>query len=130
MFLSLIHSFSLLVLHILWHKVCEIFVLCSSSRASRSLSQGHSSAQHEKMLCETWCTEVNCAHLFSPFFVCFSSTTPSPQPPATTTTVSQVCSIKTVLPYITSVTCISPLSSFSNYRSEFVYFELPHPQLY
>uniref|UniRef100_A0AAR2LQ16 Very long-chain specific acyl-CoA dehydrogenase, mitochondrial n=1 Tax=Pygocentrus nattereri TaxID=42514 RepID=A0AAR2LQ16_PYGNA len=28
------------------------------SRASRSLSQGHSSAQHEKMLCETWCTEA------------------------------------------------------------------------
>uniref|UniRef100_A0AAR2KFA8 Very long-chain specific acyl-CoA dehydrogenase, mitochondrial n=1 Tax=Pygocentrus nattereri TaxID=42514 RepID=A0AAR2KFA8_PYGNA len=27
-------------------------------RASRSLSQGHSSAQHEKMLCETWCTEA------------------------------------------------------------------------
>ncbi|CAG5929199.1 unnamed protein product [Menidia menidia] len=27
------------------------------SRASRSLSQGHSSAQHEKMLCETWCME-------------------------------------------------------------------------
>uniref|UniRef100_A0A671P9F7 Very long-chain specific acyl-CoA dehydrogenase, mitochondrial n=1 Tax=Sinocyclocheilus anshuiensis TaxID=1608454 RepID=A0A671P9F7_9TELE len=29
------------------------------SRASRSLSQGHPSAQHEKMLCETWCTEVS-----------------------------------------------------------------------
>lgn len=29
------------------------------SRASRSLSQGHSSAQHEKMLCETWCTEAH-----------------------------------------------------------------------
>ncbi|XP_034020413.1 very long-chain specific acyl-CoA dehydrogenase, mitochondrial [Thalassophryne amazonica] len=28
------------------------------SRASRSLSQGHASAQHEKMLCETWCTEA------------------------------------------------------------------------
>ncbi|KAI4897050.1 hypothetical protein NFI96_011398 [Prochilodus magdalenae] len=28
------------------------------SRASRSLSQGHSSAQHEKMLCETWCIEA------------------------------------------------------------------------
>ncbi|XP_071765583.1 very long-chain specific acyl-CoA dehydrogenase, mitochondrial [Centroberyx gerrardi] len=29
------------------------------SRASRSLSQGHSSAQHEKMLCETWCMEAH-----------------------------------------------------------------------
>lgn len=29
------------------------------SRASRSLSQGHPSAQHEKMLCETWCTEAH-----------------------------------------------------------------------
>uniref|UniRef100_A0A8B9HCA0 Very long-chain specific acyl-CoA dehydrogenase, mitochondrial n=1 Tax=Astyanax mexicanus TaxID=7994 RepID=A0A8B9HCA0_ASTMX len=29
------------------------------SRASRSLSQGHSSAQHEKMLCETWCIEAH-----------------------------------------------------------------------
>ncbi|XP_026208867.1 very long-chain specific acyl-CoA dehydrogenase, mitochondrial [Anabas testudineus] len=28
------------------------------SRASRSLSQGHASAQHEKMLCETWCMEA------------------------------------------------------------------------
>uniref|UniRef100_A0A8B9HJ71 Very long-chain specific acyl-CoA dehydrogenase, mitochondrial n=2 Tax=Astyanax mexicanus TaxID=7994 RepID=A0A8B9HJ71_ASTMX len=28
-------------------------------RASRSLSQGHSSAQHEKMLCETWCIEAH-----------------------------------------------------------------------
>uniref|UniRef100_A0A4W6ED31 Very long-chain specific acyl-CoA dehydrogenase, mitochondrial n=1 Tax=Lates calcarifer TaxID=8187 RepID=A0A4W6ED31_LATCA len=28
------------------------------SRASRSLSQGHSSAQHEKILCETWCMEA------------------------------------------------------------------------
>lgn len=28
------------------------------SRASRSLKQGHASAQHEKMLCETWCTEA------------------------------------------------------------------------
>lgn len=27
-------------------------------RASRSLSQGAASAQHEKMLCETWCLEV------------------------------------------------------------------------
>ncbi|KAJ0055627.1 hypothetical protein NL108_006479, partial [Boleophthalmus pectinirostris] len=27
------------------------------SRASRSLSQGNASAQHEKMLCETWCIE-------------------------------------------------------------------------
>lgn len=43
----------------LWPKVCEIVVVCSSPRASRSLSQGHSSAQHEKMLCETWCTEVS-----------------------------------------------------------------------
>uniref|UniRef100_A0A8C5GB90 Very long-chain specific acyl-CoA dehydrogenase, mitochondrial n=1 Tax=Gouania willdenowi TaxID=441366 RepID=A0A8C5GB90_GOUWI len=31
------------------------------SRASRSLSQGQASAQHEKMLCETWCMEVSCA---------------------------------------------------------------------
>ncbi|XP_039602847.1 very long-chain specific acyl-CoA dehydrogenase, mitochondrial isoform X1 [Polypterus senegalus] len=29
------------------------------SRASRSLSQGHHSAQHEKMLCETWCIEAH-----------------------------------------------------------------------
>ncbi|CAL8242029.1 unnamed protein product [Merluccius merluccius] len=29
------------------------------SRASRSLSQGHPSAQHEKMLCETWCVEAH-----------------------------------------------------------------------
>ncbi|XP_041094098.1 very long-chain specific acyl-CoA dehydrogenase, mitochondrial-like [Polyodon spathula] len=29
------------------------------SRASRSLSQGHSSAQHEKVLCETWCIEAH-----------------------------------------------------------------------
>lgn len=29
------------------------------ARASRSLSQGHSSAQHEKMLCETWCVEAH-----------------------------------------------------------------------
>uniref|UniRef100_A0A8D3BPB4 Very long-chain specific acyl-CoA dehydrogenase, mitochondrial n=1 Tax=Scophthalmus maximus TaxID=52904 RepID=A0A8D3BPB4_SCOMX len=28
------------------------------SRASRSLSQGQASAQHEKILCETWCMEV------------------------------------------------------------------------
>uniref|UniRef100_A0AAZ3QDL4 Very long-chain specific acyl-CoA dehydrogenase, mitochondrial n=1 Tax=Oncorhynchus tshawytscha TaxID=74940 RepID=A0AAZ3QDL4_ONCTS len=28
------------------------------SRASRSLSQGHASAQHEKILCETWCIEA------------------------------------------------------------------------
>uniref|UniRef100_A0A3B4VGA5 Very long-chain specific acyl-CoA dehydrogenase, mitochondrial n=1 Tax=Seriola dumerili TaxID=41447 RepID=A0A3B4VGA5_SERDU len=28
------------------------------SRASRSLSQGHASAQHEKMLCESWCMEA------------------------------------------------------------------------
>ncbi|XP_028330108.1 very long-chain specific acyl-CoA dehydrogenase, mitochondrial [Gouania willdenowi] len=28
------------------------------SRASRSLSQGQASAQHEKMLCETWCMEA------------------------------------------------------------------------
>uniref|UniRef100_A0A673HJC2 Very long-chain specific acyl-CoA dehydrogenase, mitochondrial n=1 Tax=Sinocyclocheilus rhinocerous TaxID=307959 RepID=A0A673HJC2_9TELE len=28
------------------------------SRASRSVSQGHPSAQHEKMLCETWVTEA------------------------------------------------------------------------
>lgn len=29
------------------------------SRASRSLGQGQPSAQHEKMLCETWCTEAH-----------------------------------------------------------------------
>uniref|UniRef100_A0A672RUG0 Very long-chain specific acyl-CoA dehydrogenase, mitochondrial n=1 Tax=Sinocyclocheilus grahami TaxID=75366 RepID=A0A672RUG0_SINGR len=29
------------------------------SRASRSVSQGHPSAQHEKMLCETWVTEAH-----------------------------------------------------------------------
>ncbi|XP_055053762.2 very long-chain specific acyl-CoA dehydrogenase, mitochondrial [Misgurnus anguillicaudatus] len=29
------------------------------SRASRSLGLGHASAQHEKMLCETWCTEAH-----------------------------------------------------------------------
>uniref|UniRef100_A0AAY4AKN1 Very long-chain specific acyl-CoA dehydrogenase, mitochondrial n=1 Tax=Denticeps clupeoides TaxID=299321 RepID=A0AAY4AKN1_9TELE len=29
------------------------------SRASRSLGQGHSSAQHEKILCETWCIEAH-----------------------------------------------------------------------
>uniref|UniRef100_A0A8C6LWR7 Very long-chain specific acyl-CoA dehydrogenase, mitochondrial n=1 Tax=Nothobranchius furzeri TaxID=105023 RepID=A0A8C6LWR7_NOTFU len=28
------------------------------SRASRSLGQGHPSAQHEKMLCDTWCVEA------------------------------------------------------------------------
>ncbi|XP_070710535.1 very long-chain specific acyl-CoA dehydrogenase, mitochondrial [Pempheris klunzingeri] len=28
------------------------------SRASRSLSQGSATAQHEKMLCETWCAEA------------------------------------------------------------------------
>uniref|UniRef100_A0A3Q2CGV7 Very long-chain specific acyl-CoA dehydrogenase, mitochondrial n=1 Tax=Cyprinodon variegatus TaxID=28743 RepID=A0A3Q2CGV7_CYPVA len=29
------------------------------SRASRSLSQSHPSAQHEKMLCDTWCMEAH-----------------------------------------------------------------------
>ncbi|XP_051284806.1 very long-chain specific acyl-CoA dehydrogenase, mitochondrial [Dicentrarchus labrax] len=29
------------------------------SRASRSLSQGSASAQHEKVLCETWCVEAH-----------------------------------------------------------------------
>ncbi|KAM9833610.1 very long-chain specific acyl-CoA dehydrogenase, mitochondrial [Syngnathus typhle] len=29
------------------------------SRASRSLTQGHPSAQHEKVLCETWCVEAS-----------------------------------------------------------------------
>ncbi|XP_003458925.1 very long-chain specific acyl-CoA dehydrogenase, mitochondrial [Oreochromis niloticus] len=29
------------------------------SRASRALSEGHISAQHEKLLCETWCTEAH-----------------------------------------------------------------------
>ncbi|XP_048373964.1 very long-chain specific acyl-CoA dehydrogenase, mitochondrial isoform X3 [Sphaerodactylus townsendi] len=28
------------------------------SRASRSLEQGHPTAQHEKVLCDTWCTEA------------------------------------------------------------------------
>ncbi|XP_027712854.1 very long-chain specific acyl-CoA dehydrogenase, mitochondrial isoform X2 [Vombatus ursinus] len=28
------------------------------SRASRSLSEGHPTAQHEKMLCDTWCIEA------------------------------------------------------------------------
>ncbi|KAJ1080208.1 hypothetical protein NDU88_000428 [Pleurodeles waltl] len=28
------------------------------SRASRSLSQGHPTAEHEKMLCDTWCIEA------------------------------------------------------------------------
>ncbi|XP_069338071.1 very long-chain specific acyl-CoA dehydrogenase, mitochondrial isoform X1 [Eulemur rufifrons] len=28
------------------------------SRASRSLSEGYPTAQHEKMLCDTWCTEA------------------------------------------------------------------------
>uniref|UniRef100_A0A4W3GZY0 ACAD9/ACADV-like C-terminal domain-containing protein n=1 Tax=Callorhinchus milii TaxID=7868 RepID=A0A4W3GZY0_CALMI len=28
------------------------------SRASRSLIQAHPTAQHEKLLCETWCIEV------------------------------------------------------------------------
>nr|XP_045231402.1 very long-chain specific acyl-CoA dehydrogenase, mitochondrial isoform X2 [Macaca fascicularis] len=28
------------------------------SRASRSLSEGHHTAQHEKMLCDTWCIEA------------------------------------------------------------------------
>ncbi|XP_022069142.2 very long-chain specific acyl-CoA dehydrogenase, mitochondrial [Acanthochromis polyacanthus] len=29
------------------------------SRASRALTQGHASAQYEKMLCETWCMEAS-----------------------------------------------------------------------
>lgn len=29
------------------------------SRASRSLSQGHATARHEQMLCETWCIEAH-----------------------------------------------------------------------
>ncbi|XP_053120732.1 very long-chain specific acyl-CoA dehydrogenase, mitochondrial [Hemicordylus capensis] len=29
------------------------------SRASRSLERGHTSAQHEKMLCDTWCIEAS-----------------------------------------------------------------------
>lgn len=32
------------------------FLLCS--RASRSLSEGHPTAQHEKILCDSWCIEV------------------------------------------------------------------------
>uniref|UniRef100_H3B2S2 Very long-chain specific acyl-CoA dehydrogenase, mitochondrial n=1 Tax=Latimeria chalumnae TaxID=7897 RepID=H3B2S2_LATCH len=35
------------------------------SRASRSLSQGSPSAQHEKMLCQTWCLEVRKTHFSS-----------------------------------------------------------------
>uniref|UniRef100_A0A673D0E9 Very long-chain specific acyl-CoA dehydrogenase, mitochondrial n=1 Tax=Sphaeramia orbicularis TaxID=375764 RepID=A0A673D0E9_9TELE len=34
-------------------------------QASRSLSQGLPSAQHEKMMCETWCTEVRCTEIQS-----------------------------------------------------------------
>uniref|UniRef100_A0A3Q2VVL6 Acyl-CoA dehydrogenase very long chain n=1 Tax=Haplochromis burtoni TaxID=8153 RepID=A0A3Q2VVL6_HAPBU len=30
-----------------------------SKGASRALSEGHTSAQHEKLLCETWCTEAH-----------------------------------------------------------------------
>lgn len=38
---------------------CErLFFSASFCRASRALSEGHTSAQHEKLLCETWCTEV------------------------------------------------------------------------
>lgn len=33
------------------------------SRASRSLSEGHPTAQHEKMLCDSWCIEVRCGFL-------------------------------------------------------------------
>ncbi|KAK1331604.1 hypothetical protein QTO34_009562 [Cnephaeus nilssonii] len=40
------------------------------SRASRSLSEGHPTAQHEKMLCDNWCIEVR-------FGVAKSSLTPS-----------------------------------------------------
>ncbi|XP_030609603.1 very long-chain specific acyl-CoA dehydrogenase, mitochondrial [Archocentrus centrarchus] len=29
------------------------------SRASRALGEGHTSAQHEKLLCETWCVEAH-----------------------------------------------------------------------
>uniref|UniRef100_A0A8K9XQ55 Very long-chain specific acyl-CoA dehydrogenase, mitochondrial n=1 Tax=Oncorhynchus mykiss TaxID=8022 RepID=A0A8K9XQ55_ONCMY len=36
------------------------------SRASRSLSQGHASAQHEKILCETWCIEASEAKINLP----------------------------------------------------------------
>lgn len=37
---------------------CSCFVCPALCRASRSLSQGQPSAQHEKMLCDTWCMEV------------------------------------------------------------------------
>lgn len=40
-----------------WKK-CDCWRFSSVCRASRSLSQGAASAQHEKMLCETWCKEV------------------------------------------------------------------------
>ncbi|XP_011522131.1 very long-chain specific acyl-CoA dehydrogenase, mitochondrial isoform X2 [Homo sapiens] len=34
------------------------FHLLLPARASRSLSEGHPTAQHEKMLCDTWCIEA------------------------------------------------------------------------
>ncbi|TRY85541.1 hypothetical protein DNTS_017167 [Danionella cerebrum] len=38
---------------------CAIDLYAMVVVLSRSLSQGHPSAQHEKMLCETWCTEAH-----------------------------------------------------------------------
>lgn len=36
----------------------QIGFLLLPPRASRALSEGHPTAQHEKMLCDSWCTEV------------------------------------------------------------------------
>lgn len=37
----------------------RIINLLSPYRASRSLSEGYPTAQHEKMLCDSWCIEVS-----------------------------------------------------------------------
>lgn len=36
-----------------------LFKPLSPYRASRSLSEGYPTAQHEKMLCDSWCIEVS-----------------------------------------------------------------------
>lgn len=42
-----------------WARVTtQIYFLLLPTRASRSLSEGHLTAQHEKMLCDSWCIEV------------------------------------------------------------------------
>lgn len=42
-----------------WARVTALnFCLLLPTRASRSLSEGHPTAQHEKMLCDSWCIEV------------------------------------------------------------------------